>query len=68
MATALLDFFSVKACWGWATADNMPLNKTRYFHSVNIGTIPRFFAGKKLDTWDNSLYLRLIEYALLKER
>ena len=28
-----------------------------YFHSVNIGTLPRLITGKKLDTWDISLYL-----------
>ena len=27
------------------------------FHSVYIGTIPRFVAGKKLDILDNSQYL-----------
>ena len=33
---------------------NMLLKKS-YFHSVNIGTIPSFIQGKKLDIWDNSL-------------
>ena len=26
--------------------------KLFFFHSVNIGTIPRFITGKKLDIWD----------------
>ena len=38
----------------------MPFTKKNsYFHSVNIGTIPRCIAGKNLDIWDNSLNLKL---------
>ena len=36
-----------------------------YFHSVNIGTKPRFFTGKKSDNWDNSFYViqvRIVQY------
>ena len=36
---------------------NMPLQKS-YFNSVNIGAIPRFITGKKLDIWDNSLHIK----------
>ena len=39
--------------------NNMPLKKNIYFHSVNIGTMPQFITGKKLDIWDNSLYITL---------
>ena len=27
------------------------------FHNIHIGTIPRFFTGKKMDIMDNSLYV-----------
>ena len=30
--------------------------------TLNIGTIPRFITGNKLDIWDNSLYLSSIVY------
>ena len=37
---------------------NMPFKKTSFFHSVYIGAIPRFFfTGKRLDIWDNALFL-----------
>ena len=45
----------------------MPLKKNSYFDSVNIGVIPRFVTGKKLDIWNNSLYMR-VSYLYLFER
>ena len=36
--------------------------KNKYIHSMNIGTIPGFITGKKLDIWDNSLNLMHLTY------
>ena len=38
------------------------------FHSVNIGTIPSFITGKKLDIWDNSLYINENSQILITQR
>ena len=43
---------------------NMLFLKTTVVHSVNIGTIPCFIKGKKLDIWDNSLYMKGVSFYL----
>ena len=47
----ILDLHKMCKVW-WTLRDKMPFLKSVSF----TGAIPRFITGKKLDTWDNSLY------------